>query len=58
METTLLYGAAPHARLASPGFVTRCDLPYALGVVDGLVSVTQNAWGLAGFAARTLKVLQ
>ena len=58
METTFLYGAAPHARPASAGMVARCDPPRALGVVDGLVSVTQSAWGLVAMTGRTMQVLQ
>ena len=47
METTVLHHRALRAQ-ASPLSILRaaCDPQRLLGVVDGLVSVTQRAWGL------------
>jgi hypothetical protein len=47
METTASHHRASRAQYASSSTLAALSAPrHLLGVVDGLVSVTQRAWGL------------
>ena len=59
MQATVSSNSASHRSFAaSLGVIEHAQPTRRIGVVDGLVSITQNAWAVAAFAQQRMKVLQ